>query len=99
MSGSADKRTSRARLHRVLDDDFASPPAGLVRGLLVGLIVVNLAASVMESVPALHQRYETYFELIEFVSRNPCLQKLADQSEPVCAIQLLSRPFSLDHLD
>src|SRR5690242_6506320 len=59
----------RARLHRLLDDDVAATGLPVVvRWSLIVLIVCNLAASVMESVPWIHERYEVLFTAFEIFS-------------------------------
>lgn len=62
-------KTVRARLYRALDDDLASNgSAVLIRWMLIALIVCNLAASVLESVPWIHERYGPAFHLFEIFS-------------------------------
>lgn len=59
----------RRRVHLIVDfgtgDELG---ARLVHGALVALIVVNIGALVLESVPSLSQRYARLFQLIELVS-------------------------------
>ena len=62
-------RTVRAALYRALDDDVAIHGAAvLMRWLLVALIVCNLAASVSESVPWVHEKYGPAFDAFEIFS-------------------------------
>lgn len=62
-------RAVRARVYRALDDDFVSSGSALlVRRLLIMLIVCNLAASVLESIPAMHETYGRAFNAFEAVS-------------------------------
>src|SRR3989442_329590 len=59
----------RRRLYEILEQGVVGDPAGrLVGRLIVLLIVVNLAAVTLESVPALHARYAAWFTAIEIVS-------------------------------
>jgi len=61
--------TIRARLHRALDDDLpANSSAVLTRSFLIVLIVLNLVASVAESVPSLHDAYRHAFNVLEAFS-------------------------------
>ncbi|TCR63420.1 cyclic nucleotide-gated ion channel [Bosea sp. BK604] len=59
----------RRRVHLIIDfgtgDDLG---ARLVHATLVALIIINVGALVLESVPSLMQRYARLFELIELVS-------------------------------
>jgi voltage-gated potassium channel len=59
----------RRRVHLIVDfgtgDDFGTR---VVHGALVALIIVNIGALVLESVPSLSQRYARLFQLIELVS-------------------------------
>ena len=69
MSRHREPTVVRARLHHLLDDEVAT--IGLpvvVRWSLIVLIVCNLAASVMESVPWLHDRYEAICAMFEMLS-------------------------------
>ena len=62
-------KTVRARLYRALEDDFTTNGnAVLVRRMLIALIVGNLAASVLESVPWVHEKYVSAFDLFEIFS-------------------------------
>ena len=59
----------RRRVHFVLDQGPVGDPLGaLIDRLLLALIVVNLVAVAIESVPAFGARYGIAFELIEFFS-------------------------------
>src|SRR3954451_21784923 len=59
----------RAQVHGALDDDFATGGTPvLVRSLLILLIVCNLAGSVLESDPSLHEPYKSLFDAFEAFS-------------------------------
>ena len=59
----------RGWLHRALDDDFTTDGNAVVmRRMLIALIVGNLAASVLESVPWVHEKYGPGFDLFEMFS-------------------------------
>jgi voltage-gated potassium channel len=59
----------RRRTHAVLDQgSVGDGTSRLVDRLLVGLIIVNLIAVALESVPAYQTRYALIFALIEYVS-------------------------------
>ena len=59
----------RIRLHEILDHGVVGDRTGrLVGQLIVLLIVVNLVAVTLESVPDLAQRYGPGFEAIEVLS-------------------------------
>jgi voltage-gated potassium channel len=59
----------RRRVYEVLEQGSVGDPAGRMVGrLIVLLIVVNLVAVTLESVPALRARYATLFAAIEVVS-------------------------------
>lgn len=56
----------RRRAYEILETPV---PAGrLVNGLLVGLIIANVAAIVLHSVPAVNARYGTWFERFQWFS-------------------------------
>ena len=62
-------QSARARAHELLEDP--SDADALERGLnwfLVGLIFLNVVAVVLETVEAIHDRYERAFDLFEGVS-------------------------------
>ena len=62
-------QSARARAHELLEDP--SDADALERGLnwfLVGLIFLNVVAVVLETVDAVHLRYERAFDLFEGVS-------------------------------
>jgi voltage-gated potassium channel len=62
-------RKIRHRLYQILEQGPVGDRASrLVGRLLVALIVINLAAMTLESVPALAARYHALFELIEICS-------------------------------
>jgi voltage-gated potassium channel len=62
-------RKVRHRLYQILEQGPVGDRASsLVGRLLVALIVVNLAAMTLESVPSLEARYHALFELIEICS-------------------------------
>lgn len=69
MGTALPNRGWRRRIHLIVDfgtgDDLG---ARLVHGTLVALIIVNVGALVLESVPSLSQRYARLFQLIELVS-------------------------------
>lgn len=59
----------RRRTYEILDQGMIGDSAAVrVHRTLVVLILVNVAAVVLESVPSLHQRYATVFTLIELCS-------------------------------
>lgn len=59
----------RHRLHEILEHGSVGTPAGrIVNAAFVTLILVNVTAVVLESVPDLAQRYGTLFFAIEIVS-------------------------------
>jgi voltage-gated potassium channel len=59
----------RSRVHEILDHGVVGDRTGrLVGQFIVLLIVINLVAVVMESVPDLAQRYGPWFEAIEILS-------------------------------
>ena len=69
QSHGGERSRVRARLHRLLDDDAVTTGLPVVvRWSLIVLIVGNLAASVAESVPSLHEQYEYMFTVFELVS-------------------------------
>ena len=62
-------RKVRRRLYQILEQGPVGDRASwLVGRLLVALIVVNLVAMTLESVPSLEVRYRTLFQLIEIAS-------------------------------
>jgi voltage-gated potassium channel len=62
-------RSLRRRVHLVLEQGPVGEPLGvLVDRLLMVLIVINLVAVALESVPAYGERYSVAFELIEYFS-------------------------------
>jgi voltage-gated potassium channel len=62
-------RKVRHRLYQILEQGpVGDRVSSLVGRLLVALIVVNLAAMTLESVPSLEARYHALFELIEICS-------------------------------
>lgn len=62
-------RSLRRRVHLVLEQGPVGEPLGvLIDRLLMALIVVNLVAVALESVPAYGERYSVAFELIEYFS-------------------------------
>jgi voltage-gated potassium channel len=62
-------RKIRRRLYQIFEQGPVGDRASsLVGQLLVTLIVVNLAAMTLESVPSLEAKYHALFELIEFCS-------------------------------
>jgi voltage-gated potassium channel len=59
----------RSRLHDILEHgSVGSLAARVVNGFLIVLIIANVAAAVLESVPDLATRYDTLFIGIEFAS-------------------------------
>src|SRR5450631_2113907 len=62
-------RSLRRRVHLVLEQGPVGEPLGvLIDRLLMILIVVNLVAVALESIPALGEQYHLTFELIEYFS-------------------------------
>src|SRR5664279_2878076 len=62
-------RSLRRRVHLVLEQGPVGEPLGvLIDRLLMVLIVINLVAVALESVPAYGERYSRAFELIEYIS-------------------------------
>jgi voltage-gated potassium channel len=59
----------RQRLYELLEHGAAAGGASrLINGAIIALIVVNLIAAVLESVPELQQRYGSLFTAIEVIS-------------------------------
>jgi voltage-gated potassium channel len=59
----------RRRTHEILDQGpFGDATSRAVNHLLVAMIVVNLAATALQSVPAIDARYGTVFTIIEWLS-------------------------------
>jgi voltage-gated potassium channel len=59
----------RRRLYEILEHGSIGDRTGLIVGrLIVVLIIINLAAMVLDSVPALEARYEPLFTAIEILS-------------------------------
>src|SRR3954464_10188614 len=59
----------RQRLYELLERGGAAGAATrLINGAIIALIVVNLVAAVLESVPELQQRYGRLFTAIEVIS-------------------------------
>ena len=58
----------RRRVHALLDHGPASRVGRILDRALVGLIVVNLVAVALESVPALARDYHVLFAIIEYVA-------------------------------
>lgn len=59
----------RAHVHHVLDDESATSGApALVRRFLMLVIVGNLAAGVLQSVPSLNEKYQIHFYIFELMS-------------------------------
>ena len=59
--------TLRARVHQVLEDP-ESPAGGFVRWLLATLIVANVLAVVMETVPSVHASGARFFRVFKWFS-------------------------------
>ena len=59
--------TLRSRVHQVLEDS-ESPVGGFVRWLLATLIVANVIAVVMETVPSVHASGARFFRVFEWFS-------------------------------
>ena len=60
----------RYKVHRALDadDGGVSTTERFIDTLLIGLVLLNTAAVILESVPRLHQQYRSWFTGIEVVS-------------------------------
>ncbi|MDE2579240.1 MAG: ion transporter [Hyphomicrobiales bacterium] len=58
----------RRRFHMILDGGETTPLANAIEAALVGLIVLSVCSVVLETVPALAQRYDRLFLAIEIVS-------------------------------
>jgi voltage-gated potassium channel len=58
----------RRRTYEILENSSAEPRGRLLSGLLVALIVANVAAIVLHSVPSIAARYGTWLELFEWAS-------------------------------
>lgn len=59
----------RAHVHRILDNESATGGApAVVRRLLMLVIVGNLAAGVLQSVPSLNEKYQIHFHVFEVLS-------------------------------
>jgi len=62
-------RSMRRRVHLVLEQGPIGDPVGVtIDRFLVALIMINLVAVALESVPAYGDRYHLAFELIEYIS-------------------------------
>jgi voltage-gated potassium channel len=59
----------RRRIHEILDQGpFGDTTSQTVNRLLVVMIVINLVATALESVPSLHARYGALFAVVEWAS-------------------------------
>lgn len=59
----------RRRIYLLLDKGLGgSGPGALVHGVVVGLILANVVAVILESVPSIGEAYETPFRWLEYVS-------------------------------
>lgn len=68
MAGARRFQALRRRVHEVLEPGSHEPLARLVDWVLVGLVLVNVTAVVLESVPALAASHAPLFLVIEIVS-------------------------------
>jgi voltage-gated potassium channel len=63
------RKTLRQRVYEILERGAADDPTDeIVHGFLVGLIVLNVGCVVLESVPALAERWGAFFLTVELVS-------------------------------
>ncbi|MBV9077861.1 MAG: ion transporter [Methylobacteriaceae bacterium] len=60
--------TLRRRVFELIDHGSTDLPSRLVDGFLIALIVVNVVATVLDSVPDLATRYEAAYSALELVS-------------------------------
>lgn len=58
----------RRRTYQILENSAEEPTGRLLSRLLIGLIVLNVAAIVLHSVPSINARYGTWFEMFEWAS-------------------------------
>jgi voltage-gated potassium channel len=58
----------RRRAYEILENPAKDPAGRLINGLLIGLIIANVAAIVLHSVASIGARYETWFLLFEWFS-------------------------------
>jgi voltage-gated potassium channel len=59
----------RRRTHQILEQGpFGDETSRLVNRLLVAMIIVNLVATVLQSVPALEAKYGALFDVVEWLS-------------------------------
>lgn len=58
----------RRRVHFILDSGVSDRAARLAHGVLIGLIISSVASVVLETVPELHQQYQTLFDAVELVA-------------------------------
>lgn len=69
LSSSRSLSNFREELHHVLDDGVpTSGLSALVQWSLIALVLCNLVASIMESVPQLHEKYDAEFQTLEIFS-------------------------------
>lgn len=58
----------RRRAYEIFENAADQPAGRLLNSLLIALIIANVAAIVLHSVPSIGARYETWFELFEWLS-------------------------------
>ena len=58
----------RRRAYEILENAAQKPAGRLLNGLLIGLIIANVAAIILNSVPSIHARYGAWFGLFEWLS-------------------------------
>jgi voltage-gated potassium channel len=58
----------RHRAYEILENAANEPAGRLLNGLLIGLIIANVAAIILGSVPSINARYGAWFKLFEWLS-------------------------------
>ena len=60
---------SRNRIYHILElTDPEDRPSRLIGFAIVGLIIINVLAIVLESIPSIYEEYETAFFRLEIIS-------------------------------
>lgn len=58
----------RRRAYEILENPAHDPTGRLLNSLLIGLIIANVAAIILDSVPSINARYKTWFVWFEWLS-------------------------------
>ena len=58
----------RRRAYEILERTDYEPASRLLHGLLIGLILANVAAIILDSIPSIHARYGVWFRSFEWLS-------------------------------